>query len=55
MQKLSYIIAGFWCALLLWVGLSWLDVIVDNTSPEPHHSDYNFFVVMTTIWEDETI
>lgn len=38
---------------LIWICLSWVDVIADNTTPEPRHSDANFFVVMTDIWKDE--
>lgn len=53
MTKLSYIIAGICCAFLLWVGVSWVDVIADNLKPDPRHSDFNFFVVITTIWGDE--
>lgn len=52
MVKLSYIIAGICCAFLLWIGISWVDVITDNLQPEPRHSEYNFFVVMATFWED---
>lgn len=52
MKKLSLILAGICCAFLLWVGVSWLDVITDNLEPEPRHSEYNFFVVLTSIWED---
>lgn len=55
MTKLSYILAGICCALFLWVCISWVDVIADNLEPEPSHSDYNFFVVLTTLWEDESI
>lgn len=37
---------------LIWICLSWVDVIADNTTPEPRHSNANFFVVMTDIWKD---
>ena len=53
MQKLSYIIAGIALAFLLWVGVSWVDVIADNLQPAPRHSEYNFFVLFTSLWEDE--
>jgi hypothetical protein len=55
MTKLSYILAGICCAFLLWIGISWADVIADNLEPEPRHSNYNFFVLFTSLWEDETI
>lgn len=53
MTKLSYIIGALSLAFLLWVGVSWVDVIADNLEPEPRHSEYNFFVVLTSLWEDE--
>lgn len=53
MTKLSNIFAGIMLAFLLWIGVSWVDVIADNMEPEPRHSEFNFFVVLTTIWEDK--
>jgi hypothetical protein len=52
MEKLSYIIAGIACAFLLWVSVSWCDVVLDNNRPDPKHSEYNFFTVLVSLWED---
>ena len=52
MEKLTNIIVGIMTAFILWIGVSWVDVIADNTRPEPRHSDVNFFIVMTDIWKD---
>ena len=43
------------CALfLLWFLYSWIDVVSDNCSPNPQHSDLNLFVLMTeSVKEDE--
>lgn len=43
------------CALfLLWFLYSWIDVVDDNCSPNPQHSDLNLFVMMTeSTKEDE--
>ena len=43
------------CALfLLWFLYSWIDVVDDNCSPNPQHSDLNLFVLMTeSVKEDE--
>ena len=43
------------CALfLLWFLYSWIDVVDDNCSPNPQHSDRNLFVMMTeSTKEDE--
>lgn len=51
-EKISLAITGILVAFFLWVGVSWVDVITDNNKPNPNHSNYNFFVVLTTIWED---
>lgn len=52
MTKLSYIIAGIACAFLLWIGLSWLDVVTDNAQPGAEHSQYNAFVLLVNFMED---
>lgn len=52
MEKLTTIITCICCAFLLWVGVSWVDVIADNNAPDPTHSNYNFFVVLTNTWEE---
>jgi len=51
MNKLSLIIGGLSAAFLLWLVLSWFDVITDNMSEHPQHSEYNAFVVMVDIME----
>ena len=33
--------------VLLWFFLSWLDIVWDNCEPNPHHSPYNVFVLIT--------
>lgn len=33
--------------VLLWFFLSWLDIVWDNCEPNPHHSEYNAFAIMT--------
>lgn len=30
-----------------WLLFSWADVVADNSDPNPHHSEYNAFVLMT--------
>lgn len=52
MIKIANIFAGIMAAFLLWVGLSWVDVVADNLQPDPRHSEFNFFVVITTLWSD---
>ena len=33
------------CLLILWGFLSWCDIVADNCSSNPHHSEYNLFVI----------
>lgn len=32
---------------IAWFVLSWADIVADNTEPNPQHSEYNMFVIMT--------
>ena len=41
--KKAWLIAS--CLLILWGFLSWCDIVVDNCSSNPHHSEYNLFVI----------
>ena len=38
---------------LLWLFVSWVDIIADNTQPNPHHSQYNAFVMMVENFEEK--
>ena len=37
-------------AVCIWIGASFIDIVADNKSENPQHSDLNFFVLIT---EDE--
>ena len=45
MRVLRYIGGGLCAALLLWIALSWADIVADNNYPNPQHSEYNFFAL----------
>lgn len=47
MRIISRIGCGLCAALLLWAVLSWADIVADNYEPNPQHSEYNLFVLMT--------
>lgn len=38
---------------LLWLFVSWVDIIADNTQPNPQHSQYNAFVMMVENFEEK--
>lgn len=48
MKKIIKVILLSICAaFLILLFLSWIDIIADNNDPNPHHSKYNAFVIMT--------
>ena len=54
MKIIGKVITGICALFLLWAFFSWMDVVSDNCSPNPQHSDLNLFVMMTeSTKEDE--
>ena len=47
MRAIGRIGCGLCAAFLLWAVLSWADIVADNCEPNPQHSEYNLFVLMT--------
>lgn len=47
MKKLGNVICGLSVLFILWGFFSWCDIVADNCDPNPTHSQYNLFVVMT--------
>lgn len=47
MRIIGRIGCGLCAAFLLWAVLSWADIVADNCEPNPRHSEYNMFVLMT--------
>lgn len=47
MKTLKYIGGGLMAVLLIWMLVSWADIVADNNYPNPQHSEYNMFVLMT--------
>ena len=47
MRIIGRIGCGLCAAFLLWTVLSWADIVADNCEPNPQHSEYNMFVLMT--------
>ncbi len=47
MRIIGKIGCGLCAAFLLWAVLSWADIVADNCEPNPQHSEYNLFVLMT--------
>ena len=33
--------------LVVWIGLSWVDVVADNNTTSPEHGTLNFFVLIS--------
>lgn len=54
MKIIGKVIIGICALFLLWAFFSWVDVVSDNCSPNPQHSDLNLFIMMTeSTKEDE--
>ena len=46
MKWLGRVVVALSVVFMLWLFASWVDIIADNTSPNPVHSEYNAFVMM---------
>ena len=46
MRVLEYVIATISVVFMLWVGISFVDVVADNTT-NANHTNWNAFVIFT--------
>ena len=46
-KTMKNIIYGLAFALCIWIGVSFVDIVADNNTKNPQHSDWNIFVMMT--------
>lgn len=53
MKWFSRIMVTLEVLFLLWLFVSWVDIIADNTQPNPQHSQYNAFVILTENFEEK--
>lgn len=53
MTKLSYIFAGLAAAFMLWFLLSYIDIVSDNLTENPKHSDLNALILLVEYMEDK--
>jgi hypothetical protein len=53
MTKIAYVFAGLAAAFLVWIAASYIDVISDNITAEPKHSNLNAFVLLLDYMEEE--
>ena len=55
MKIISAVFVSFCVILTAWLAVSYLDIISDNITPEPQHSNINAFVLFyNAISEEET-
>lgn len=47
MKKIKYLIIAIILLFVVWVTISYIDIISDNYSPNPDHSKYNLFTIVT--------
>lgn len=53
MKTLKYIFYGIAAAFIIWIAGSYIDVISDNITAKPQHSNINAFVLLLDFLEDE--
>ena len=49
---ISSVACGVAALFLVWLFLSWCDVVTDNLQEHPEHSKYNAFAVLVEIAEE---
>ena len=47
MKKIVNMLTILCIALIIWIGVSFVDIVSDNNNPNPNHHEYNFFSVIT--------
>lgn len=48
MRKALKVVLGVcYAVVIIWFIASWVDIVADNSEPNPQHSEYNAFVLMT--------
>lgn len=55
MEAVKRIFAGLGAAFLVWIAASYIDVISDNITPEPQHSNINAFVLFYNAISEEEL
>lgn len=53
MKTAQRIAAGMLAAFLLWIAASYIDVVSDNITDSPKHSNLNAFVLLLDYMEEE--
>ena len=52
-MKILNIMNAIVIALAIWAGASYIDIITDNNTSEPHHADWNMFVIAMNLTDGE--
>ena len=48
MTKAIKVVLGVcYAIIIIWLIASWVDITADNCEPNPQHSEYNAFMLMT--------
>jgi len=51
MNKFIYALVALVSAFLLWVAISYIDIVTDNITDNPQHSNLNAFVLLLDYME----
>lgn len=52
-MKILNIMNAILLTLAIWAGASFIDIIADNNTSEPHHADWNMFVIAMNLTDGE--
>ena len=52
-MKILNIMNAILLTLAIWAGASYIDIIADNNTSEPHHADWNIFVIAMNLTDGE--
>lgn len=48
-KAVEFILKTLLVLVLIWVVVSWFDIVGDNNMPNPEHWEYNLFVLLTQL------
>lgn len=52
MDKFIYALVALVSAFLLWLAISYVDIVTDNITDNPQHSNLNAFVILLDLMEE---
>ena len=51
MKILLNILTAIIVAYTIWLAISWIDIVADNNTTNPEHSDFNLIIMLSEAFE----